>query len=215
MYPSKKCRDLIKKFEGFLPKASNKLDGVWTCGYGHTRGVTKSTTCDEVKADKWLNEDLAYIETYVNAYEPYYNLNQNEFDALVSFTYNLGAGNLKKLLKDGMRTKAEIRKAWLLYNKCNGKELKGLTNRRKAELDLFNTPCDAVNAADMNVSRYYEKPSLKTDSIVEALKSIGENSSFINRKEIAKVNNIENYTGTAVQNMKLLNLLYSGCLKKW
>lgn len=130
---------LIKQFEGCRLTAYKCAAGVLTIGYGHTAGVYSGMTITQAQADAYLLEDVAKFEKYVNnlAYVPVMDkLNQNQFDALVSFAFNLGAGNLKKLCKG--RTVAQIATAMLQYNKAGGKVLAGLTKRRKAEQALFN-----------------------------------------------------------------------------
>ena len=92
--------NLIKQFEGCRLFAYQCAAGVWTIGYGHTAGVKKGMTITQAQADAYLKQDCRKFESYVNsaAYVPITaNLNQNQFDALVSFAFNCGAGNLKKL----------------------------------------------------------------------------------------------------------------------
>lgn len=125
--------NLIKKFEGCRLAAYKDTVGVWTIGYGHTGGVTPGMKITQADADTFLRKDLTKFEGYVNSLT--ITLSQNEFDALVSFTYNCGYGNLKKLVKG--RNKIEIANALLLYNKAGGKVLAGLTKRRKEEQALF------------------------------------------------------------------------------
>ena len=108
---------LIKSFEGCRLTAYLCPSGVWTIGYGHTAGVQKGQVITQAQADAFLASDLQKYEKYVTATGLV--LNQNQFDALVSFTYNCGNGNLKKLIKG--RTLPEIAEAMLLYNKSNGK----------------------------------------------------------------------------------------------
>lgn len=126
---------LIKSFEGCRLTAYLCPAGVWTIGYGHTAGVTQGQTITQAQADTFLKADLEKYEKYVTATG--LTLNQNQFDALVSFTYNCGAGNLKKLIAN--RTLSEIAEAMLLYNKGGGKVLAGLVRRRNAERELFLT----------------------------------------------------------------------------
>lgn len=141
MITSQKGIDLIKKFEGFRSRAYVCPAGVKTIAYGHTAGVKLGQTCTEKQGEVWLKQDLVVCETEVTAWNYLYHWTQSEFDALVSFTFNCGAGSLRNLLKNGTRSREEIRKAILLYNKdINGHYLQGLANRRKAELKLFNTP---------------------------------------------------------------------------
>lgn len=124
---------LIKSFEGCRLDAYLCPSGVWTIGYGHTAGVKKGQTITQGQADSFLKADLEKYEKYVLAAG--LPLNQNQFDALVSFTYNCGNGNLKTLINN--RTLEEIAKALLLYNKSNGKVLAGLVRRRESERELF------------------------------------------------------------------------------
>lgn len=125
--------ELIKMFEGCRLTSYQCPSGVWTIGYGHTSGVCKGMTITQKKAEEYLKSDLTKYENYVTATG--LTLNQNQFDALVSFTYNCGNGNLKKLIRN--RTLYQIAEAILLYNKSNGKILEGLKRRRAAERELF------------------------------------------------------------------------------
>lgn len=133
---------IIKYYEGLRLKAYRCAAGVLTIGYGHTAGVKEGQTITEVQAEMYLLEDCRKFEQYVNnaAYVPITaQLNQNQFDALVSFAFNLGAGNLKKLCKG--RNAAQIAAAMPQYCKAAGKTLAGLKRRRESEVALFNTPC--------------------------------------------------------------------------
>lgn len=136
---SNKGVDLIKQFEGCRLSAYHDSVGIPTIGYGHTKNVKMGQTITQAQAIEFLLQDLATYERAVNIYTPLYNWTQNEFDALVSFTFNCGAGNFKKLIANGSRSKAEISNAFLLYNKAGGKVLAGLTRRRKAEKELFDS----------------------------------------------------------------------------
>lgn len=130
--------NIIKRYEGLRLDAYKDPVGIWTIGYGHTKGVAQGMEITEEQADAFLREDVNSAEKSVMTYHQIYNFNVNEFSALVSFTYNCGAGNLKKLVNGGMRTKKEISDAIPLYCKAGGKELKGLKKRRKEEQELFN-----------------------------------------------------------------------------
>lgn len=129
---------LIKKFEGCCLTAYRCPAGVLTIGYGHTKGVTEGMTITKEQAEAYLLADVAWAEKAVNDYMDTYNWNQNQFDALVSFTFNCGAGNLKTLLRDGCRTIAEISEKIPAYNKANGETLPGLERRRAEERKLFD-----------------------------------------------------------------------------
>ena len=136
MKTSDKGIALIKSFEGCVLTAYKCPSGVWTIGYGHTAGVKEGQTITLAQAEEFLKSDLVKYENYVK--NKGLSLNQNQFDALVSFTYNCGAGNLTKLVNG--RTLKQIADALLLYNKSKGKILAGLVRRRQAERALFLTP---------------------------------------------------------------------------
>ena len=139
MYISKKGTDLIKEFEGFRTHAYQDAVGVWTIGYGHTKGVQPTDIITPEAGDEMLVEELTEYETHVeNAVKV--PLKQHQFDALVSWTYNLGPTNLNsstmlRVLNDGKYE--EVPAQMLRWNKAGGKELEGLTRRRQAEAHLF------------------------------------------------------------------------------
>lgn len=135
MRTSQKGIDLIKKFEGCSLDAYKCPAGVWTIGYGHTAGVACGQKISPAQAEAYLRADLEKYEKKVEKYESRYRWTQNEFDAMVSFAYNLGS--IDKLTADGTRTKVVIAEKILLYNKAGGKALAGLTKRRQAERELF------------------------------------------------------------------------------
>ena len=137
---SNNCYELVAKFEGCRLEAYKCPAGVWTIGYGHTEGVRAGMTLANIEeARKILNEDLAKCSKYVNRLIDdgtiSFEMNQNRFDALVSFTFNCGVGNLTKLVKGS--TAEEVALKILDYNRGGGKILPGLTKRRQAERDLF------------------------------------------------------------------------------
>lgn len=147
---------LIKEFEGC--KLTVYLDpiGIPTVGVGHTKGITKAMVGKKISqalADKYLSEDLVTAENAVNAIPQTFN--QNQFDALVSFTFNCGSGNLKKLVAN--RNKVQIGNALLLYNKAGGVVLAGLTRRRKAEKALYFTAVDETKPTNGNP---YQMPKI-------------------------------------------------------
>ena len=163
--------DLIKQYEGCRLAAYRCAAGVWTIGYGHTAGVHSGMTITQAQADAYLQQDIAKFEGYVNnpAYVPITEqLNQNQFDALVSFAFNLGAGNLRKLCKG--RTAAQIAQAMTQYCKANGKVLAGLRRRRAAEQALFNKPVSAATPAQNTESEDYNMKTIKKGSKGNAVK---------------------------------------------
>lgn len=141
--------DLIKSFEGCRLTAYLCPSKVWTIGYGHTSGVKKGMTITQEEADLFLMRDLDKYEKYVTATK--LDLNENQFSALVSFTFNCGNGNLKKLIKN--RTLPQIADALLLYNKSNGVTLNGLARRRKAERDLFLTEVEEITTEEIKMPK--------------------------------------------------------------
>lgn len=135
---SEKGIELIKQFEGCKLTAYKDAVGVLTIGYGHTGDVKPNQKISQKKADDLLKADLHRFEVHVSEYRKKYKFTQNEFDALVSFAFNIG--NINQLTKYGKRNKGQIADAILLYNKAGGKVLNGLVKRRKAEHDLFVSP---------------------------------------------------------------------------
>lgn len=136
MKTSKAGIDLIKSFEGLRLKAYKPVatEKYYTIGYGHYGAdVEKDMTITVERAEELLIQDLIRFERCVIALNRPFN--QNQFDALVSFTYNCGAANLKRLVAN--RTDAQIACAIPKYNKAGGKVLKGLVRRREAEQKLF------------------------------------------------------------------------------
>ena len=133
--------DLIKHFEGCELEAYKCPAGVWTIGYGHIKGVYEGMTIDSFQAEEMLKSELHEYEGYINNLVTV-ELNQNQFDAMVSWVYNLGGGNLKastllKVLNAG--DYAGVPAQMMRWNKAGGKVLEGLTRRRQAEADLFGT----------------------------------------------------------------------------
>lgn len=137
MKTSQRGINLIKQFEGVRLTAYKCPAGVYTIGYGHTRGVKRGMKITEEEASAYLTADLRNSEKAVERYDSVYHWNQNEFDALVSFTFNCGAANLRSLLRNGRRNRSQIAATLPLYRKAGGKVLKGLERRRAAEKALF------------------------------------------------------------------------------
>jgi lysozyme len=139
---SSKGLELTKQFEGLELQSYQDSVGVWTIGYGHTGSdVVPGMTISEQQATILLAADVAWAVTCVNK-SVKSQINQNQFDALVDFTFNLGCANLGsstllRLINAGDYTGAAAQ--FLRWNKAGGKVLKGLTKRRQAETDLFST----------------------------------------------------------------------------
>lgn len=145
MKTSNAGKTLIKSFEGKRLVAYDDGTGVWTIGcgtikYPNGNAVKKGDVCTDAQVDQYFSNDLVKFENSVNSLVKV-PLTQNQFDALVSFAYNVGASNLatstllKKLnAKDYKGAAAEFPK----WNKAGGKVMNGLTRRRLAEQELFN-----------------------------------------------------------------------------
>jgi lysozyme len=130
---------LIRKFEGCELEAYQCSANVWTIGYGHTYKVEEGDACSQEDADRMLAEDLEEFEGYVKEAVKV-PLKQNEFDALVAWTYNLGPSNLRsstmlKRLNDS--TFDEVPSEMRRWNKAGGEVVNGLVRRREAEALLF------------------------------------------------------------------------------
>ncbi len=154
---------LIKQFEGCRLAAYQCSAGVWTIGYGHTAGVHKGMKIMQAQADEYLKQDIAKFEKYINnpSYVPFTDkLNQNQFDALVSFAFNLGQGNVKKLCTG--RTINQIPSAMQQYCKAAGKTLPGLQRRRKAEAALYNKKVESCAGATTTTVKESEDYSMNT-----------------------------------------------------
>lgn len=130
--------NLIKSFEGCRLQAYKAVptEKYWTIGYGHYGAdVKQGMVITQGRADAYLVSDLGRFEAKVNKYVNKYGFTQNQFDALVSFAYNVGS--IDQLTAMGTRSLDEIARKILSYDKSGGMTLAGLTRRRKAEQTLF------------------------------------------------------------------------------
>lgn len=134
MRTSKAALEQIAQFEGIRLHAYRCPAGVLTVGIGHTGPeVVEGMTITHEQAMKYFADDIRSAEIAVE--HAGLQLDQGKYDALVSFAYNCGQGNLQKLTRG--RTLAQIADAIPLYNKGGGKVLKGLVRRRAWERELF------------------------------------------------------------------------------
>ncbi|HDU1185830.1 TPA: lysozyme, partial [Listeria monocytogenes] len=145
-------------------------------------------------------KDVARFEEGVNKLVTV-ELNENQFSALVSFSYNLGLGNLKSSDLLELTNKKEFDKAAKEFDRwvyAKGRMLPGLVKRRDAEQALFMKKVPKVEI---------KKPTKKFLSLVDYLKANHKPADFISRRKLAESHGIKNYTGRAEENIKLLNIL--------
>lgn len=147
MKTSERGMKLIREFEGVKLFSYLCPAGVWTIGYGHTKGVKEGDTCSEEQARAWLRDDLRDAEAAVNQLVQV-PLTQSQFDALASFTFNLGVGNLANSTLLRLLNASDYAKAagqFPRWTKVRGKELPvpGLVRRRAAEQALFLGSADS------------------------------------------------------------------------
>ena len=146
MKTSNKGIELIKRHEGFVPRAYKCPAGVWTIGYGHTSGVKSGDVITATQGEEYLRNDLTHAEAVVNGQSM--PLTQNQFDALVSFVFNVGSGNFKgsTLLRKARANVNDptISAEFLKWDKArvNGilKVLPGLVKRRLEESKIYFEP---------------------------------------------------------------------------
>jgi lysozyme len=157
---------LIKRFEGFRETAAQLDDGRWTIGYGHTLSARQGARVDEADAEALLLYDLIGVAHAINEWS-YAPLNQNQFDALVSFVFNIGIENFRRSatlrwLNEGRLLEAAM--AMELWRKADfqGERIviDALVRRRACEKNLFLRPTDAWPAAPTPVLA----PSLDYDT---------------------------------------------------
>jgi lysozyme len=141
----------IKEFEGFMPNPYYDSAGVLTIGYGHTKNPGAYKNLTKLQAHNLLLRDLAVYEKQLNTYIKTrgYKLNQNQFDALVSFLYNVGSiranSNLDKAIKTNLPI--NVSEALRKYIFAGGQALNGLITRRNWEASLYlEKPIDLVKA---------------------------------------------------------------------
>lgn len=141
----------ISDFEGCRLAAYKCSAGVWTIGFGHTKGVKEGDVCTEEQAKAWLIDDVKEAQTllahYINV-----PVSEGEFVALVSLAFNVGVGALMKsklLRKLNSGDREGAAEEFLDFDLANGKRIAGLTRRRKEEHDLFLS--DSLDAQLPNI----------------------------------------------------------------
>jgi lysozyme len=147
LYLSRPGFDFIKRWEGCRLRSYKDGGGVWTVGYGHTKNAGPGQVISQQTAEDLLMEDVWYFEVGVRDLVKL-ALSQCQFDALVSFAFNVGLDQDADDKAEGLGDSTLLRKLnnkdiegaaseFLKWNKDNGKVIKGLTNRRIAERLLF------------------------------------------------------------------------------
>ena len=139
MKTSNKGIELIKQHEGFRARAYKCPADVWTIGFGHTRGVKSGDVITKEQGERFLIQDVQIAEQEVNSHG--LTFNQNQFDALVSFVFNVGSGNFtRSTLLHKVKVNANdptIAYEFSRWKYGGGKVLPGLVRRRKDETDLY------------------------------------------------------------------------------
>lgn len=139
--------NLIKSFEGCKLTAYKCLptEQYYTIGYGHYGSDVKAgMKITEEQAEELLVQDCQKAIKNVNSFMSKYNFNQNQFDALVSFAFNVGSIN--QLTASGTRTLEQISSKITAYNKSGGRVIAGLVRRRAKEKELFDTPTSTTTS---------------------------------------------------------------------
>ena len=131
--------ELIKKYEGLRLEAYKCPAGVWTIGYGHTKGVYKGMSITKEEAEKLLQQDVSVFELQV--INTVGKLSDCKIDALVSFAYNVGVAafrgsTLCRKVKANSDDPA-IRNEFMKWIYAGGKKLQGLERRRKEEAEMY------------------------------------------------------------------------------
>lgn len=151
--------EIIKRNEGLRLTAYQDTGGIWTIGWGHTPAYP-GQSISLAQADALLASDIAWAEDAVYGATKEAPTNDNHFSAMVSFTFNVGAGQFATAHErgTGFRGSSVLRKhlagdyagaanSFLLWNKDNGRALKGLTRRRGEERELYLNPVDPMPSA--------------------------------------------------------------------
>lgn len=192
--------DLIKEYEGFRARAYRDPVGIWTIGYGFTRGVQPGDTITRAEAEIRLRRELIDYERGVlratggRATQP-------QFDALVSFAFNVGVAGMARstvIKRHNEGSHQAAARAFALWNKAGGREWPGLTRRRAAEAALYLTPevvhqplptgedmQEAVAAAEMPRQIEPERPIVQSE-INRAAVATGATATAATVAEVAR-----------------------------
>ena len=196
---------LMKRFEGCGLTAYKDRVGVWTIGYGITnadksitgRTIRKGMKISRETADAWLRKSLRQkYEPKVAKYADQYHWNQNQYDALVSFAFNIGS--IDQLTANGKRTIKQIANAMLLYDHAGGRRVKGLTERRRAEQRLFLTPVGNKSDHIGDATKMITRKRTVTNAAGANLRELpsGESAVVATVKQGAELAVVEDWTAT-------------------
>lgn len=174
--------ELIKKYESCKLTSYVCPSGILTIGYGHTGyDVKKGMNITQEKSEELLINDLEIFEKHVNKYDNKYHFTQYQYDALVSFAYNIG--NIDTLTRNGTRTIAQISESILLYTKSSGGTiLQGLVNRRLEEQALFNKGSIPIIYKVTAKSGLYCRKTAKSSATVLGAFSCGTKVELLEKK---------------------------------
>lgn len=173
--------ELLKQFEGFRDKAYQDIVGVWTIGYGFTKGVEPGDTMSRKEAEVRLKEELSgYIDGVLKAcsVQP----NENQLAAMVVFAFNIGLGGFKKSTVCKAHNRGDVNaaaRAFAMWNKAGGKVVGGLTRRRSAEAALYMKPVETVPEDEVEMPQKIDEEKPLSRSSVVSVSTVTAGTSTI------------------------------------
>lgn len=176
---SKNGYKLLKQFEGCRLKAYKDIVGIWTIGYGFTKGVKEGDVTTQAQCDARLVEELREYEDAVRK-ALIASYSQNEFDAIVLLTWNIGIAGMARssVVKAHNRLDNQAAaRAFGLWNKAGGKEVVGLTRRRASEAALYLTP--EPNEKDLPMPQKVDEEKPMTESTINRAGAIAGSTAAI------------------------------------
>jgi lysozyme len=161
---------LLKNSEGFRKVAYQDIGGIWTIGYGFTKGVKKDDTITKAQAEKRLKLEVAeFADGILNLCTVVPN--ENQLAALVVFAYNIGLEGFSKSTVLRCHNKGNTSgaiKGFGMWNKVKGNVVNGLTLRRAAEAALYAKSVDVVAPSDVEMPQKVDEPKLLSSKTVSA-----------------------------------------------
>ena len=195
---------VIKKFEGLRLESYMCPSSVATVGYGHTHGVKLGMTITEEQADEFLKHDVESFEQCVSTYTNV-KVNQNEFDALVSFAFNVGCGaykdsTLRRLLNEGQDKKVVAEQFGRWVKGADGQPLPGLVTRRQAEKDLF---LEKIKHPKLGQSIYAKQDTYLKKRMADSSSLLPEEKVFVPKGSAWEWNELTMFAGKTHQRVRL------------